>query len=72
VFNLEPPEAENPLLGLPNVVALPHVAGVTAQAGEQMAILAVDNILAVLRGERPPFPVNDPPRPRSAAHSTSN
>ncbi len=72
VFKLEPPAPDNPLLGLPNVVALPHIAGVTAQAGEQMAILAVDNILAVLRGERPPFPVNDPPRPRSAAQSSSD
>ena len=65
VFKQEPPDPHNPLLALPNVLPLPHMAGVTAQAGQQMATLAADNVLAVLRGERPPYPVNDPPTPRS-------
>lgn len=65
VFKHEPPGADHPLLHLPNVIALPHIAGITEQAGGRMADLSVDNILAVLRGERPPYPVNDPPQPRN-------
>jgi phosphoglycerate dehydrogenase-like enzyme len=63
VFKQEPPEAGNPLLSLPNVLATPHIAGLTQQSGERMAALSTDNVLAVLRGERPPYPVNEP-RPR--------
>jgi D-3-phosphoglycerate dehydrogenase / 2-oxoglutarate reductase len=63
VFKQEPPEPGNPLVGLPNVIPLPHIAGVTAQSGERMAELSTENILAVLRGDRPPYPINEP-RPR--------
>lgn len=59
VFKREPPEAENPLLHLPNVLPLPHTAGLTMQSGERMADLSTENILAVKRGERPPYPVNE-------------
>ncbi|MBI3973836.1 MAG: phosphoglycerate dehydrogenase [Chloroflexi bacterium] len=62
VFKQEPPAAGHPLLGLPNVLPTPHIAGITKQSGERMATLSVDNILAVLRGERPPHPVNEPRR----------
>ena len=64
VFKKEPPDPANPLLSLPNVIPLPHIAGVTAQASVHMAQLSVDNVLAALRGEKPPFPVNNPSRPR--------
>lgn len=64
VFKQEPPDPTNPLLTLPNVIPLPHIAGVTAQAAEKMAELATDNILATLRNDLPPHPVNNPPRPR--------
>ncbi len=65
VFKQEPPHPANPLLSLPNLIPLPHIAGVTAQASLNMAQLAAENVLAALRGERPPFPVNSPPHPRS-------
>jgi D-3-phosphoglycerate dehydrogenase len=60
VFKQEPPDPTHPLLSLPNVIATSHVAGITWQSAERMAALAVENILAVLRGERPPHPVNEP------------
>jgi D-3-phosphoglycerate dehydrogenase len=63
VFAQEPPDEANPLLALPNVLATPHVAGITEQSAQRMARLAVENILAVLAGRRPPYPVNEP-RPR--------
>jgi glyoxylate reductase len=54
----------NPLLALPNVLATPHIAGITEQSAQRMAALSVENILAVLDGRRPPHPVNEP-RPRA-------
>jgi D-3-phosphoglycerate dehydrogenase len=60
VFRQEPPDPANPLLALPNVIPTPHVAGLTAESARRMASLAVDNILAVLRGDRPPSPLNQP------------
>ena len=65
VFKEEPPEAGNPLLGLPNVLPWPHIAGITTQSVERMTVMCVDNILAVLKGERALHPVNEPAQPRS-------
>lgn len=65
VLKQEPPPPDHPLLSLPNVLPTPHVAGLTTQSAERMAALVVDNILAVLHGERPPHPVNEPRGPRN-------
>jgi lactate dehydrogenase-like 2-hydroxyacid dehydrogenase len=54
VFDPEPPDADNPLLGLSQVVLAPHLGSATVSAREAMAALAVDNLLAVL-GDRPPL-----------------
>jgi D-3-phosphoglycerate dehydrogenase len=62
VFKQEPPGKENPLLGLPNVLPTPHIAGITTQSAMRMALLSADNVLAALGGERPPHPVNEPRR----------
>lgn len=51
VFEKEPPEAGNPLFTLPNLVASPHIAGVTAEAMERMAIEAANNVLSVFDGQ---------------------
>jgi D-3-phosphoglycerate dehydrogenase len=52
VFRTEPP-AGSPLLGLPNVVLTPHVAGQTREALRRMGDVTVENCLAALRGARP-------------------
>jgi D-3-phosphoglycerate dehydrogenase len=39
------------------VLITPHIAGQTAEAVSRMGEAAVQNVLAVLRGERPPNPV---------------
>jgi D-3-phosphoglycerate dehydrogenase / 2-oxoglutarate reductase len=39
------------LLGLKNFIAAPHVAGVTREAVDRMAVVAVQNILSVLDGK---------------------
>jgi D-3-phosphoglycerate dehydrogenase len=51
VFVEEPTPQDNPLLTLPNFIAAPHVAGVTKEAVDRMAIVAVQNILSVLDGK---------------------
>ncbi|HEV8679933.1 MAG TPA: hydroxyacid dehydrogenase [Stellaceae bacterium] len=51
VFVEEPTPQNNPLLTLPNFIAAPHVAGVTREAVDRMAIVAVQNILSVLDGK---------------------
>jgi len=56
----EEPTVHRALLGLENVVLLPHVGSATREARAAMTELAVDNVLAVLAGRRPPTPVNDP------------
>ena len=50
VLEYEPPDPRNPLLKLPNVVLAPHMAGVTREALDRMAISLVNNILSVLDG----------------------
>jgi D-3-phosphoglycerate dehydrogenase / 2-oxoglutarate reductase len=54
----EPLKPEHPLNGVPNIILTLHVAGVTEEAMVRMAQDSAEDILRVLRGERPKFPVN--------------
>lgn len=63
VFEEEPAEASNPLLELDNVLLTPHCSGHSAESAENMSMVASD-IIRVLRGRRPEYPVNDPTNPR--------
>ncbi|HWT79242.1 MAG TPA: hydroxyacid dehydrogenase [Candidatus Acidoferrum sp.] len=54
----EPLKVDHPLVGLPNVILTPHVAGVTEEAMINMARSSAEDILRILRGERPRYPVN--------------
>jgi D-3-phosphoglycerate dehydrogenase/microcystin synthetase protein McyI len=58
VFEPEPAPDTNALYQLPNVIVTPHLAGVTGEAVKRMAIGAAEQVLQVLRGERPPRLVN--------------
>lgn len=58
VFGREPVEPDNPLLTLPNVVLAPHIGSASQRTRERMAALAVDNMIAALRGEPMPHCVN--------------
>jgi D-3-phosphoglycerate dehydrogenase len=54
----EPPPPDDPLNTLENVILTPHSGATTREAVLRMAKMATENLLAVLRGERPPNVVN--------------
>jgi glyoxylate reductase len=57
VFQQEPVPADHPLLTLPNFVALPHIGSATVDTRHDMAMLAAENLIAVLTGKEPLNPV---------------
>lgn len=54
----EPLPADHPLVGLPNCVVVPHIASASKVTRGKMAAMAAANLLAGLRGERLPTPIN--------------
>ncbi|MEM2904672.1 MAG: glyoxylate reductase [Candidatus Bathyarchaeia archaeon] len=58
VFEKEPIDADNPLIGLENAVLAPHIASASKEARSKMAELAARNLVSVLKGEMPPHLVN--------------
>jgi len=65
VTDPEPIAADDPLLGLPNCLVVPHIASASRATRGRMAAMAAANLLAGLHGEPLPNPVNPevPPRP---------
>jgi len=57
VFENEP-RVHPALIAMDKVTLLPHVGSATAETRMRMALLAAQNLLAALRGERPPNLVN--------------
>lgn len=53
VFVKEPPDPNNLLLQLPNVVALPHIGSATAKTRFAMAMCAAKNLVTALGGAKP-------------------
>src|SRR5262245_57444033 len=54
VWDKEPPPADHPLLKYDNVIASPHMAGVTREARANMGKIAAEQLIMTLDGKRPP------------------
>ncbi|MBI4474802.1 MAG: D-glycerate dehydrogenase [Acidobacteria bacterium] len=52
------PEIEAELLQLENVILAPHIASASHETRLKMCMIAADNLLAALKGQRPPNLVN--------------
>ena len=58
VFEDEPLSKDSPLLGLSNVVLVPHIGSATTKTRAIMASMCATNIIAALNDEKPPNIVN--------------
>jgi D-3-phosphoglycerate dehydrogenase len=54
VFEDEPPAPDNPLLSMDQAVLSPHIAGLTIECAERMAISSVQNVLDFFAGRIDP------------------
>jgi len=58
VWEREPTDPDNPLLSLENVTAAPHIASASYETRTKMAMMAAENMIAILEGRIPPNLVN--------------
>lgn len=58
VTDPEPLPPDDKLLSLPNLIIVPHIASATVASRTQMCMMALQNLLAGLKGEKLPYPVN--------------
>jgi len=56
----EPINTDHPLLSLDNVIIAPHLGSATVQTRMKMATMAMENLLAGLKGEQLPYAVLQP------------
>ena len=52
VFDPEPIPSDHPILGLDNVVVLPHIGSASNRSRRDMHLLAARNLISGLKGER--------------------
>ena len=58
VTDPEPIPVDHPLVSLPNCLIVPHIASASVATRGKMASMAANNLIAGVRGERLPTPVN--------------
>jgi len=59
-FNEEPPDPENKLFSLPQVITVPHIGAATDDASNEMTRISIEECFAVLKGEMPKYAVVSP------------
>lgn len=64
VYEKEPPQKDNPLMNMSNVLLTPHNASQTRECMIRMALHAAQGIDEVLSGKSPTWPVNAPAKRR--------
>lgn len=60
VFDPEPPAADHPLVGRPDVICTPHLGASTREAQEEVAYEIAEAVMGALRGELTSSVVNAP------------
>jgi D-3-phosphoglycerate dehydrogenase len=63
VLDEEPPRADHPLLKAKNCIVTSHIGSRTYESVQRQAMMAAQNLLHLLRGEKPLAQVNDVPPP---------
>lgn len=58
VTDPEPAHKDNPLLNMENAVVFPHIGSATEETRGAMSRLSAENVIAGLKGEKLPYPVN--------------
>jgi glyoxylate reductase len=58
VTDPEPLPPDDKLLSLPNIIILPHIASATGATRTKMCMMAIENLVAGLKGEKLLYPVN--------------
>ena len=53
VFDVQPLPADSGLFGCPNLLLTPHAAAITASSSRAMSVGAAEEMVRILRGERP-------------------
>jgi D-3-phosphoglycerate dehydrogenase len=64
VFHTEPVPTDHPLLQLPNVIATPHVAGITDEATHGLAVATAEQWIEIFSGRVPGRLINPEAWPR--------
>ena len=59
VLSVEPPRADHPLLHEPRIMITPHSGWYSEDANHDVRVRASEEVVRVLRGERPRCPVNE-------------
>lgn len=65
VYSKEPPDLEDPLLKLENVIKTPHIAAYTIEALQKMDLMNAQDLYRFFKGERPLYIIN----PKADKHS---
>ncbi len=55
----EPPPADHPILQEERIIVTPHIAWASVEAGHDSKVRGSEDVVRVLRGERPKYPINE-------------